>query len=343
MSQQTLAEIWYLLWAFLWGSYFSLEGYIVGTGILFPFLAKKKEEEQQLKNSIGPFWDGNEVWLIVAAAITFATFPKTYALLLSSFYVPIYLALFALIFRGPGIEFMDKVLSPSWKKKWIWILCISSFLIPFLFGVVFSAIFSGLPIDKTGMIHLTFFDVINVYSLLGGVTFTTLTLLSGALWVSLKTIGTIQEKAALLAKIIWFIAVLMVVSFFIVFINFTTLFDSLENAPLLWFIPALCAGSLLLIIIPLRKQKWLMSFILVSIAIFTFFASGFTGMYPDMLPSIIDPEYSITLYDTAGSKLNLTIMLWITIFVLPLVFVYKVWMYWIFKNKVSEKNANDYQ
>ncbi|HBI02639.1 MAG TPA: cytochrome d ubiquinol oxidase subunit II, partial [Paenibacillaceae bacterium] len=233
-------------------------------------------------------------------------------------------------------------LSPSWKKKWIWILCISSFFIPFLFGVAFSAIFSGLPIDEKGM-HLSFFDVINGYSILGGFTYTVLTLLSGCLWTSYKTLGKIQEKAALVAKIVWGAAVLLVFAYFIVFINFTTLFDSLENAPLLWSVPALCVLALLLTIFPLRKKKWLMSFVLASFAIFTLFASGFTGMYPDMLPSYIDPQYSLTLYDAAGSQLNLTVMLWVAGLILPLVITYKIWIYWLLKDKITEKNAQDYQ
>lgn len=342
MTQQTLAEIWYLLWAFLWGTYFTFEAYIVGTGMLFPFLPKKKEEEQQLKKSIGPFWDSNEVWLVVSGGVTFATFPKTYALFLSSFYIPFYLILFALILRGPGIEFMDKVLSPTWKKKWIWILCMSSFFIPFLFGVAFSTIFSGLPMDEKGL-HLGFFDLINGYSLLGGFTYTVLTLLSGSLWIAYKTLGTIQEKAVRVAKMAWGASVVLVFAFFIVFLNYTTLFDSLENAPLLWSVPALCVLSLLYSLFSLRKKKWLLSFVLASFAIFTLFASGFTGMYPDMLPSYINPRYSLTLYDAAGSQLNLTVMLWIAGLILPLIIAYKTWIYWLLREKITEQNAKDYQ
>lgn len=341
MTHQTLAEIWYLIWAFLWGTYFTFESYIVGTGILFPFLAKKKEEEAQLKKSIGPFWDSNEVWLVVAGGATLASFPKTYATLLSSFYIPFYLVLFALILRGPGIEFMDKLLTPSWRKKWIWVLCISSFFIPLLFGTAFSAIFSGLPIDETGL-HLSFFDVINVYSLLGGITFTILTLLSGSLWISYKTLGKVHEKAARVAKKVWGVALLLVLTYFFVFINFTTLFDSLENAPLLWSVPALCVLALFISIFPLRKKKWLLSFAMVSFAIFTLFASGFTGMYPDMLPSFINPKYSLTLYDASASQFSLTVMLWAAGLLLPLIITYKIWIYWIFKDKITEENAHDY-
>lgn len=342
MTQQTLAQVWYFLLVFVWGTYLTLEGYVTGTGMLFPFLAKRNIEEYQLKKSIGPFWDSDQVWLIGAGGLTFATFPKTYAVLLSSFYSVFFLLLFALIFRGPGIEFMDKLMSYSWKKKWIWILCITSFLIPFLIGLTFSTIFSGLPIDEKGL-HLGFFDLVNGYSLLGGSTYTCLALLSGSLWIAYKTLGNVHIKAQSLAKIFWGISLLLVVTYFIVFIIFTNLSYSLEENPLLWSIPLFCVSALFLSILPMKKKKWLLSYSLVSLTIFTLFAAGFMGVYPEMLPSLIDSKYSITLYEASGSQLNLTIMLWITGIILPIVIGYKIWTYWLFREKITEQNADDYK
>ena len=193
MTQETLAIVWFGIWGLIWAVYFVLEGYTTGTGMLFPFLAKKEEEQRQLQESIGPFWGSNEVWLITAGGVTFAAFPETYGMMFSSFYIPLYLILFSLFFRATGLEFMHKSDSPLWKKSWKWAFFTGSLLIPFLFGAAFSAMYAGLPIDATGA-HVAFGDVINGYGLLGGFTFVSLSLLSGAIWITMKTEGAVGKK-----------------------------------------------------------------------------------------------------------------------------------------------------
>lgn len=336
MTHQTLSEVWFVLWGLLWAIYFVLEGYTAGTGILFPFLAKKEREEMQLKETIGPFWAGNEVWLVVAGGVTFAAFPRTYSLLFSSFYIPFYLILFALFFRDTGIEFMHKAYSPLWKKIWRWIFFSGSILIPFLFGAAFSALYAGLPMDDTGP-HVTLKDIINGYGVLGGITFVILFLFSGSLWVIIKTVGIVQQRAMHLARKLWFVAVLAVAMFLIATTNETFLFDHFDNTPWLWAVPSLALLVVLLAGLPILFKKWIMAFILGSLTIFSLLAAGFSGMFPDMLTSKIAPGYSLTLYDAAGSELNLTIMLWVTACFLPLVIAYKIWIYRIFKDKVIEK------
>lgn len=336
MTHQTLSEVWFILWGLLWAIYLTLEGYTAGTGIILPFLAKKEEEELQVKGTIGPFWDGNEVWLVVAGGVTFAAFPRTYSLLFSSFYIPFYLVLFALFFRATGIEFMHKVKSPLWKKVWRWILFSGSLLIPILFGAAFSALYAGLPMDDTGP-HVTLGDVINGYGILGGITFAVLFIFSGALWLIIKTIGIVQQRAMRLAKILWFVAVLAVTMFLIATTNVTFLFDHFDENPWLWAVPSLVLLIVLLSGLPILLKKWGWAFTLGSFTIFSLLATGFTGMFPDMLTSKVAPGYSLTLYNASGSQLNLTIMLWVTALILPLVIAYKIWIYRIFKDEIIQK------
>ena len=336
MTHQTLSEVWYVLWGLLWAIYLVLEGYTAGTGILLPFLAKQEKEELQVKGAIGPFWAGNEVWLVVAGGVTFAAFPRTYSLLFSSFYIPFYLILFALFFRDTGVEFMHKVQSPLWKKVWRWILFSGSLLIPILFGAAFSALYAGLPMDDTGP-HVTLGDVINGYGILGGITFLILFLFSGALWVIIKSDGMVKQRAIGLTPKLWVLAVLAVTMFLIATTNVTFLFDHFDENPWLWAVPSLVLLIALLSGLPILLKKWGMAFTLGSLTIFSLLAAGFTGMFPDMLTSKIAPGYSVTLYNAAGSQLNLTIMLWVTAFFLPLVITYKIWIYRIFKDEIVEK------
>lgn len=335
MTHQLLSEIWYGLWGLIWAIYFVLEGYTAGTGILFPFLAKTEGEERQIKGTIGPFWAGNEVWLILAGGATFAVFPLTYSLLFSSFYIPLYLVLFSLFFRDTAVEFIDKIQSHKWRKVWRWVLFSGSLLIPFLFGAAFSALWAGLPIDETGP-HVTLWDVVNGYGILGGITFVMLFLFSGSTWIALKTLGPVQKRAIHLAKLFWVGAILAIALFFMGTTNQTFLFDSFEEHPWMWAIPSLALLTVLASGLPLFFEKWGMGFAMVSFTIFLLLATGFTGMFPDMLTSKIAPGYSITLYEAAGSQLNLTIMLWLTAFLFPTIIAYKIWIYRIFKGKVKE-------
>ncbi|HBI02636.1 MAG TPA: cytochrome d ubiquinol oxidase subunit II [Paenibacillaceae bacterium] len=341
MSYETLTIIWFSIWGLIWAIYFVLEGYTAGTGILFPFLAKKEEEQRQLQESIGPFWGSNEVWLITAGGVTFAAFPETYGTMFSTFYIPLYLILFALFFRATGLEFMHKSNSSLWKQSWKWAFFSGSLLIPFLFGLTFSALFRGLSSNEHGL-YITFSDVINAYGILGGSTFVLLSLLSSAIWISIKTEGAVQKRATLLAKKIWPISSGFLSLFFIATTNQTSLFNSFANEPVLWLIPGFTLLFILFAGIPIVYNKWGMGFAFVSLSIFTLFAAGFTGMFPNMLPARMNSSFSLTLYEAAGSELNLTIMLWITFFIVPVVILYQIWMYRIFRGKITEKNARGY-
>lgn len=342
MTHDVLAMIWFGLWGLIWALYFVLDGYSLGVGILFPFLASHEKEERQLQETIGPFWGGNEVWLITAGGVTFAAFPQTYALLFSSLYTPLFLVLFALFFRAIGLEFMHKHPAEWWKKGWKWAFFTGSLLIALLFGVAFANLYKGLLIDGTGA-HVTLLDLLNPYAILGGFAFIALFSLSGVIWISLKTAGNLQQKAAKWIDYIWFVASTITVLFLVATANQTKLYDKFGQNPILWSIPFLCIAAILFTRRLVVKQRYLSAFFSVSLAILTMAATGFVGMYPYMILSKVDPAYHLSLFDAAGSQLNLTIMLIVSVIIVPIVIAYQIWVQRIFKDKITAENAKGYQ
>ena len=205
-----LQTIWFLLWGILWAVYFMLDGFDLGLGTLMPVYAKTDKERSLVYRAMGPFWDGNEVWLITAGGVTFAAFPTTYAVMFSGLYSALMLLLFALIFRGVSFAFREEVNSPGWKRVWDTCLTIGSFLPALLLGVAFANIFHGLPIDKEGIYQGTFFTLLNPYGLAGGILFVLLFMVHGSLWLIVKSEGAPHDRAVKLVSKLW--AVLLVVA-----------------------------------------------------------------------------------------------------------------------------------
>ncbi|MCX7831234.1 MAG: cytochrome d ubiquinol oxidase subunit II, partial [Acidobacteria bacterium] len=195
----TYQIIWFVLWGVLWAVYFMLDGFDFGVGILMNFIGKTDGEKRQIINTIGPVWDGNEVWLITAGGATFAAFPTTYAYMFSFLYSALLIILFALIFRGVAFEFRGKEESPRWKKFWDVSIFLGSFIPALLFGVAFGNIFQGLKIDENGY-HGTLLSLLNPYALLTGILFVLMFIVHGALYLSLKTDKDVQERAKTVAK-----------------------------------------------------------------------------------------------------------------------------------------------
>ncbi len=184
-----LATIWFVLWGVLWVVYFILDGFDLGVGTLLPFLAKNEAEKRAMFNATGPFWDGNEVWLITAGGVTFAAFPYAYAQMFSGLYLALMLLLFALIVRGVSFEFRSKVENETWKKVWDWCHILGSFLPALLLGVAFANIFQGLPLDETGFSQAGLLGLLNPYGLAGGILFVVIFLMHGALWLTIRFHG----------------------------------------------------------------------------------------------------------------------------------------------------------
>ena len=238
--------IWFILWGILWAVFFMLEGFDFGAGILHGFLGRNETEKSIIRRAIGPFWDGNEVWLVTAGGATFAAFPGTYALMFSYLYSALLIILFGLIFRGVGLEFRSKGDGQAWKKGWDAAIFFGSLIPALLFGVAFGNIFRGLPMDSEGY-HGSLFTLLNPYGLLTGLVFVLLFIVHGALWLSLKTEGDLSSRASGLAGRIWYILLAASVLFLVSTEFSTNLYENyLRN--MLWFVvPAIAVLSMILL------------------------------------------------------------------------------------------------
>ena len=328
--------IWFLLWGILWIVYFILDGFDLGLGTLMPFIAKNEEEKRIIYNAIGPFWDGNEVWLISAGGITFAAFPKTYAVMFSGLYTALMLLLVALIIRGVSFEFRGKVDSKFWKGVWDICLFVGSFLPALLLGVAFANIFKGIPIDENGVFHGNILTLLNPYGLIGGVLFVLLFLEHGALWLCIRSTGDLQIRAAVIATRIWQAKVVVFVLFLALSVFVTDLFANYFHHIYLLPILILPIYGLFLSRNAIAAQKWVKAWIGSALTIAGTTLFGLLGIYPNMLPSSIDPKYSVTIYNGSASPLTLKIMLIVALIFIPIVILYQLWVYKKFAHPITK-------
>ncbi len=330
-----LQIIWFVLWGVLWAVYFMLDGFVFGTGILHNVLPRTDGEKRVLINTIGPVWDGNEVWLITAGGATFAAFPTTYALMFSYLYTALLLLLFSLIVRGVSFEFRGKLEGEGWKKAWDVAIQVSSFLPALLFGVAFGNIFKGLPMDAAGY-QGSFISLINPYGLLTGVLFVLLFTVHGALWLSVKTVGDLSARANGIADKTW-PALLVVAVAFLVYTKFATkLFDNYLANPLLFVVPLLAVAALLGIRIFSAKGATLTAFASSCVTVLTVVATGVVGLFPNLIPSSLDPAYNLTIFNSSSSPYTLKIMTVVAFIFVPIVIAYKIWVYRVFRAPVTE-------
>lgn len=333
-----LETIWLLLWGLLWGIYFMLDGFDFGLAIMLPFLARDDKEKNTIYNAIGPFWDGNEVWLVAAGGITFAAFPAAYAVMFSSLYSSLMIILFALIIRAVSIEFRGQIASPSWKLFWDSCLMISSLIPAFFFGVVFANIFRGIPIDGQGIFQGSILSLFNLYGIAGGVLFILLFLLHGALWLVIKSEGPLMERSGRLSRKLS-IALIVIIPLFLMFTFFQTgLFINYLNHPFLFIIPIIVVISFIGMSLFIRRGAWWKAWFSSSAVIIDIVLFAIVGLYPNLLPSSIDKSYSMTIYNSSSSPLTLKIMLAVVLVVVPLVVVYQAWVYWLFRDPISEED-----
>jgi len=326
---------WFVLWGVLWAVYFMLDGFVFGTGILHNILARTDGEKRVLINTIGPVWDGNEVWLITAGGATFAAFPTTYALMFSYLYTALLLLLFALIVRGVSFEFRGKLEGEGWKKAWDVAIQVSSFLPALLFGVAFGNIFKGLPMDAAGY-QGSFLSLLNPYGLLTGILFVLLFTVHGALWLSVKTVGDLSVRAKGLADKTW-PALLVVAVAFLGYTKFATkLFDNYLAHPLLFVVPFVAVLALLGIRIFSAKGMTLTAFASSCVTVLAVVATGVVGLFPNLIPSSLDPAYSLTIFNSSSSPYTLKIMTVVAFIFVPIVIAYKVWVYRVFRAPVVE-------
>jgi len=333
-----LQDVWFFLWGLLWAVYFISDGFDLGIGSLLPFLGKSENDRRVMIHAMGPLWDGNEVWLLTAGGVTFAAFPAVYAVMFSSLYSALMLVLFALIIRGVSFEFRSKVESPGWRKLWNTCLFIGSLVPAILLGVAFANIFRGIPIDQKGIYHGTLFTLLNPYGLLGGILFLSLFLVHGSLWLSIKADGDLHDRAVNTAHRLWY-ALLVVALLFLIATKFATpLYDNYIAHPALFLVVLVTVAALLATKVFLKAEAlwkaWFSSALTIIGA--TFF--GIIGLYPNLFPSSINSQYSLTAHNASSSPLTLKIMLIVALIFIPIVLAYQVWTYHLFKGKVSSED-----
>lgn len=326
--------LWFILIAVLFAGFFFLEGFDFGVGILLPFLGKNDNERRVLINTIGPVWDGNEVWMITAGGAIFAAFPNWYATLFSGFYLALFVILFALIVRGVAFEFRSSDSNPKWRNLWDWMIFIGSALSALLWGVACADLLRGVPIDAHMQFAGNFFDLIPPYALIAGVSTFLLFTLHGALYLSLKTEGEMLNKVQNAAKKIGVVTVLVVVVFAVMTFFETDLFASMVATIAL----LLCAVALILANVMLRSGKSGKAFVSSALTIVFLTASIFAGLFPRVMVSSLRPDWSLTIYNASSSPYTLKIMTIVALTLVPIVLAYQAWSYWVFRKRVTEKD-----
>ena len=342
MTHDQLGIIWFGLIAVLWCGYFVLEGFDFGVGILLPFIGKNEAERRTIVSTLGPVWDGNEVWLLTAGGATFAAFSLWYATLFSGFYLALLLILVALIVRGVAFEFRSKrgtAAAPNWRRNWDWAIFFGSFLPALLWGVAFANIVAGVPLEmQNGNSEFTgnLFTLLNPYALLGGLVTLGLFTTHGAIFLALKTEGDIRTRANKLAGQIGLVTAVLAVAFGL----WTQLAHSNNTAAsvvvlvlvVLAWVGALAANRL-------GREGW--AFIASAATMVFVVVFLFVCLYPDVMPSSTNPDATLTVQNAANSQYTLTIMTWVAVILTPVVLVYQSWTYWVFRKRLSPSQIPD--
>jgi cytochrome d ubiquinol oxidase subunit II len=334
-----LNTVWFILIAVLFIGYFFLEGFDYGVGVLLPFLGKGDKDRRVIINTIGPHWDGNEVWLITAGGAMFAAFPNWYATLFSGFYLALFLILLTLIVRGVAFEFRSKDKHPNWRNLWDWMIFVGSLVPALLWGVALANIVRGVPIDADMNYVGGFLTLLNPYALLGGLAALAVLTLHGAIFLTLKTRGDVMDRARTAAGRLWLPAVILSVAFTIATYFATDIFTRLGITGI---VPVGAVAALLAAgwLIRSRREGW--AFVMTGLAIALTILTLFMGLYPRVMVSSLDPAWSLTIYNASSSQYTLTIMTIVALIFVPIVLIYQGWSYWVFRQRIGRESTLEY-
>jgi len=341
-----LNTLWFLLIAVLYIGFFVLEGFDFGVGVLLPFLSRDKDpalvdrKRRLMINTFGPHWDGNEVWLITAGGATFAAFPQWYATMFSGFYLALFLLLFALILRGIAIEFRSKDANPRWRSLWDWSIFAGSALAPLLIGVAFANLVRGVPLDADMNYVGGFFNLLNPYALLAGITTLLLCAFYGAIFLSLKVSGEIEEKAHSTAWRLWLPVVLLLLALLASTYLATNIATKTGISPSIIAIMGIVAILLSGYFVRRRMNGWAFGMTMLTFA--TALLSMFLILYPLVMVSNPNPEFSLTIYNAASSPYTLKVMTIVALIFVPIVLLYQGWSYWIFRKRLTMESTLEY-
>ncbi len=323
-----LATFWFILIAILWTGYFVLEGFDFGVGILVPVLSRDDTDRRVMINTIGPVWDGNEVWLLTAGGATFAAFPLWYASMFSGFYLPLLIILAALIIRGVCFEFRSKVDSARWRANWDRALFAGSALPALLWGVAFANIVRGVPLNAAHVYTGNLLTLLNWYGLLGGLVTLSLFTLHGAIFLGLKTTGELREKARRAARTTSLAAVPLAAAFLIATqVSYgrpaTDVTAALAAVALLGGVAAAWRG----------QEGWAFAGTAATLALAV--ATLFGNLWPNVFPSSTSPAYSLTVTNASSAHYTLVVMSWVALIFTPIVLAYQGWTYWVFRKRLT--------
>jgi cytochrome d ubiquinol oxidase subunit II len=330
-----LNTLWFILVSVLFAGYFFLEGFDYGAGALLPLLGRANNERRLILNTLGPIWDGNEVWLLTAGGAIFAAFPHWYATLFSGFYLALFLLLLALILRIAALEFRSKKTSPAWQKRWDIAICVCNALPAFLWGVAVSNLVTGVPIGADMQYAGTFWNLLAPFDILSGLCFLALFCYHGCLFIDLKTDNkAIQARVKQYAPRFFLAMLIMLVIWLVCMFLFSNMFKSLVALVL----TLLAAAALVFSILSFRKGRSGLAFIGTGagIALFTF--AVFAGMFPNVLISSLNPAWSLTIYTASSSAYTLKLMSIVAACLVPVVLAYQAWTYWVFRKRITEKD-----
>ena len=328
-----LSDIWFILIAVLFIGFIFLEGFDFGVGMSTKFLAKDDTDKRIIINTIGPVWDANEVWLITAGGAMFAAFPHWYATVFSGYYLPFVVLLLALIVRGVAFEFRGKGDSEAWVKTWDWAIFFGSLLPPFLFGVFFTSLIQGLPIDSEMNMYAGYTDFINVYTVIGGVTFVMLSYLHGLLFIGLKTVGSLRERANSAALKVYGLTGVVVVLFMVFTYIDTGAFSDRGTILVPLYSVALVLYGLLFFFLKTKREG--LSFTMTGLILVIVMASFFIALFPNVMISTMDPAFNMSIAEAASGEYSLKIMTIVAFTMVPIVLAYTIWSYYVFRKRLT--------
>lgn len=327
-----LQVLWFILIGVLFAGFFFLDGFDFGVGMATRSLAHNEEERTQIIETIGPVWDGNEVWLITAGGAMFASFPYWYATLFSGYYLILLMILFGLIIRGVSFEF--RVASaPEKQPLWSWALALGSLIVPFFLGVMFVSMIQGMPIDAKGNMSAGFFDYFNLMSIVGGVAVVLLSYLHGLNYIALKTLGDIRERARNYAEFLyWILYVGLIV--FAILLFFKTDFFQVRPIGTLVTVVLIVLFSVLGHVATFKGNE-MVAFISSGLTFVSLVAMIFVGMFPRVMISSISDKFDLLINSASSTSYTLTVMTIATVCLLPFVLAYTIWAYWIFRKRIA--------
>ncbi|NLE51409.1 MAG: cytochrome d ubiquinol oxidase subunit II [Chloroflexi bacterium] len=335
-----LQDIWFILISILFIGFFFLEGFDFGVGLLLPFLGKTDSERRQIINTIGPHWDANEVWMITAGGAIFAAFPHWYATMFSGFYLALVAILFGLIIRGVAFEFRSKDANPAWRRTWDTAIFVGSLLAALLWGVAFGKIIEGVPVNAEMQFVGNFFDLLSPYALIAGLAAVGIFALQGAIFLSLKTEGTVRAKAERAAQVLWIPALVISIVLAVANYAYIDIFEKVGVNP--GIMPITSAAALLTAIYFVRTKQFGWAFAALGGTIVLSLITYFWFLYPNVLVSSIDDAYNLTVNNASSSEYTLQVMSVVALIFVPVMLFYQGWSYWTFRKRVTADGHLEY-